>query len=311
MEKLVYGKEYGWLIPVEQDISKSGYSICRCRCGKFKSIRNDHILRNETISCGCYKPIASKKAGITKKKQKKYENLSGRMFGKILVLTPTEKRSKNRAVVWECVCTNCGKKIEASSNDLKHNGRISCGCLKMSKGEKYISDMLKNIGFSYQYDVPFHDSIISASNFPMRFDFVVNNEYVIEYDGESHYLFNKNGYFDDEKLQKNKQRDREKTVFCLNNKIPLIRIPFWELQNISARDLCINTSNYVVKSIDDCITECPSNLRRAFESNGKLVIETTGLIYRGKNYNECAIACDKDLTKQPAKEKYDESNDSN
>lgn len=53
-------------------------------------------------------------------------NLQGLRFGRLLVLEPTERRSRGSAV-WRCLC-DCGAETEASA---KHLGKAknSCGCL--------------------------------------------------------------------------------------------------------------------------------------------------------------------------------------
>jgi hypothetical protein len=45
------GQKYGKLTLLE----KIGmYYLCLCDCGKTKKIRVDHLIRGETVSCGCY-----------------------------------------------------------------------------------------------------------------------------------------------------------------------------------------------------------------------------------------------------------------
>lgn len=41
------------------------YFVCQCNCGKIKEIRQDHLLSNKTLSCGCLKDeAASKRAHV-------------------------------------------------------------------------------------------------------------------------------------------------------------------------------------------------------------------------------------------------------
>lgn len=57
----------------------------------------------------------------------KKKDLSGRRFGRLTALYPTEKRSGG-SVVWHCKC-DCGREIELSYNRLVHGKAKSCRCL--------------------------------------------------------------------------------------------------------------------------------------------------------------------------------------
>lgn len=49
------GKRFGRLIVVEPTtIGKKTHWICTCDCGNTKTVRQDHLLRGEVVSCGCY-----------------------------------------------------------------------------------------------------------------------------------------------------------------------------------------------------------------------------------------------------------------
>ena len=71
--------------------------------------------------------------------------------------------------------------------DLLRNHVSSCSCLKKSFGEYEINKILKknNISFIEQYhneSCKFKDT-----NYYAYFDFYVDNQYIIEYDGEQHF----------------------------------------------------------------------------------------------------------------------------
>ncbi|TCJ01075.1 DUF2726 domain-containing protein [Cytobacillus praedii] len=104
----------------------------------------------------------------------------------------------------------------------------------MSIGEKSIEKWLinNNIKFTPQYKFP-DCKYINA----LPFDFAVfDNENkllcLIEYDGEQH--FESIEYFGgEEKLEITKIRDEIKNRYCEDNNLVLIRIPFWEKDNIN------------------------------------------------------------------------------
>ena len=56
----------------------------------------------------------------------KGKDLTGKHFGKLTVLEPTEQRVRD-AVVWRCRC-ECGNEILAESRRLKPGAIFSCGC---------------------------------------------------------------------------------------------------------------------------------------------------------------------------------------
>lgn len=78
------------------------------------------------------------------------ENLAGRVFGSLKVLTPVG-RSPQRSVIWLCVC-ECGKEFSASSSNLKSGSSTSCGCARSPAAKLRIkrSGGPWNIGAKYQ-----------------------------------------------------------------------------------------------------------------------------------------------------------------
>lgn len=67
---------------------------------------------------------------------------------------------------------------------------------------------------------------------PLPFDFYIpKNNILIEYDGEQHYKSVKM-WGGDNAFEKRKLHDSIKTKYCLDNKIKLLRIPYWDFDNI-------------------------------------------------------------------------------
>ena len=60
--------------------------------------------------------------GIPTKNTAKCKNLAGQRFGKLVVLSPTEKRMDNGSIVWRCQC-DCGNTAEVSARRLVHEER--------------------------------------------------------------------------------------------------------------------------------------------------------------------------------------------
>ena len=59
--------------------------------------------------------------------RKQAEDITGRIFGRLTVLKPTEERS-GHALKWLCRCS-CGKVVSISASALKYGDTNSCGCL--------------------------------------------------------------------------------------------------------------------------------------------------------------------------------------
>lgn len=97
--------------------------------------------------------------------------------------------------------------------------------------------MLKNNIF-YKKEYCF-DDLKGKQGRVLRFDFgLLNNNNLIrliEFDGEQHYN-ERSGLWGDSKndpLEKRQQRDKEKNEYALLHNIPLVRIPYWERDNIT------------------------------------------------------------------------------
>lgn len=123
----------------------------------------------------------------------------------------------------------------ASEYMVKPNNFISgyrCPACKLSKGEVVISKWLEGNNLDYKLQYRFEDCRHKKT---LPFDFAVfhNNKLVtlIEYDGLQHYspvdLFGGEDAF---KLQQLK--DLIKTNYCKKNNFPLLRIPYWNLDEI-------------------------------------------------------------------------------
>ena len=86
-----------------------------------------------------------------------------------------------------------------------------------------------------------------SSGYNAKFDFYVEDKYLIEYDGETHYQYNLHGWHNEEQLDRQQERDAIKTQWCKDNNIPLIRIPYTRLKELQIEDLLLETSQYVIK----------------------------------------------------------------
>lgn len=209
---------------------------CKCDCGKIVNVRGTYLRNGHTKSCGCERVKAGQQQG-----KKNLNDLSGQHFGFLTVLKDTGKR-QNKNVVWLCKCV-CGNETEVLTTNLRDGSTKSCGCIKKSFGEAKIESILKENKISYISEL----CIPELNN--ARYDFAIleNNKIIrlIEFDGEHHYQeisFHKDNRYS---LKDRQERDKKKNEWAKNNNIPLVRIPYWERDNITLEMLM--DSKYEVK----------------------------------------------------------------
>src|ERR1035438_4550190 len=95
------------------------------------------------------------------KKQRKYQNLSGRKFGKLTIITLSKNRNKFKQLLWICEC-DCGNKIELPVGNIKKQV-VSCGCFKRTpKSDKGVPG-LKRLYKSYRNGAKARKLIIDIS----------------------------------------------------------------------------------------------------------------------------------------------------
>ena len=233
------GQNFGFLQVLQLDTSKEGkrkYWICKCQCcGNIKSMRQDALQKSQ--SCGCLR---------TKKLQsiKHYKDHTGQKYGKLTVLYITDKRNSQSRPYWHCRC-DCGSECDVIITDLLSGHTTSCGCLK-SKGEELISKLLKENNISFEREKTFNTCYFQKPSHLARFDFYVNNLYLIEFDGKQHFEFSGYGWDNEQNFLQTKKRDEIKNNWCKKNNIPLIRIPYTKIDSLQLEDILLETSSFIM-----------------------------------------------------------------
>ena len=139
-------------------------------------------------------------------------------------LITTEKEYVNQDSKLKAYCPN-GHIYEFYINNFQQGKRCS-KCL-MSSGEQEISRILSKYSIEYIFNYRFKDESVKTKPFDFK---IYNKNICIEYDGQQHFHMQ----FDKTLLELMNQHysDNIKTQFCKNNNIQLIRIPYWEFNNI-------------------------------------------------------------------------------
>ena len=233
------GQKFGRLTVLDfygSDKRRESIWRCQCECGNITNVLSSNLRKGYTKSCGC---LQKEKAG----KNTPIKDLSNMLFGQLTVLYPTSQRL-NGQVVWHCKCT-CGKEIDVRSYNLISGNTFSCGCLKQSHGEYLIEQLLQKNNIQYEKEKTFSSCVFNDTKQLARFDFYVNNQYIIEFDGEQHFNYTQTGWNTKENFIKTKEHDNYKNQWCKENNIPIIRIPYLHEKDICLEDL-LPTSSFII-----------------------------------------------------------------
>ena len=210
------------------------YCHCLCSCGRQTDVIFSNLRTGNTTTCGDRK----------KHDLFYYEDLKDKQFGYLTVIEKTDKRASNK-IIWKCKC-ECGNICEVRSDYLISHHTESCGCKVFSKGENKISEILTENKIPFIQQKTFKDCRFQ-NGYLAKFDFFVNNHYIIEYDGIQHFFNNEYGWNNKENFLKTKEHDKIKNEWCIKNNIPIIRIPYTKLSTLDLKDLLLDSSEYIVK----------------------------------------------------------------
>lgn len=223
----------------EQPERKNGSIVwhCKCICGNECDVSASALTTGRTKSCGCLKKETDRqpKGNVI--------DLTGQKFNHLTVIKRDGSDIRGEAK-WLCQC-DCGNPnlISVLGSNLRTGHTQSCGCERMSHGEITVLNLLK------ENNIPFEQEKVLfkfANGKNAYFDFYVNNKYIIEYDGETHFMSNLHGWHTPEQLKAQQERDLIKNQWCKQNNIPLIRIPYTHLKDLCIEDLLLETSNFII-----------------------------------------------------------------
>lgn len=225
IKESLIGKKFNRLTVLEPTKKRSGGKIvykCLCQCGNYAYTTKTDLQNGHTQSCGCLK--------------KKYQVGDIINNKQIISFQPLKEQHKNinKHLYYRCKCLLCGREYDALANTLQKS--YGCGCLK-SIGQNNIKQILDKFNISYIREYSFPKSLY-------RFDFAIldKNQKVIrliQFDGQQHYKQNikNSGWNTIQHYQKVVQSDKNKNLLAKENNIPLIRIPYWERENLNIQML--------------------------------------------------------------------------
>ena len=198
--------------------------ICYCDCGNptpviewGKSLAYD---RNQ--SCGC--------------SMRRYKNeIAGQKFGYLSAIRPiAERKNNNRTIYWECKC-DCGNICYIEGTRLVNGHTTSCGCRKSSIGEDNIKQILDDNKIEYEYNKSFDSCKFPDTSKFGFFDFYIQKNFLLEFDGEQHVDINQTYFGDIHYYVAVHNRDLYKNQWAWDNNIPIKRIPYTERNKLSIK----------------------------------------------------------------------------
>lgn len=222
--KIKIGDKFNLLTVVSAVEGKPHYFKCKCDCGNYTEVYEYNLKKGEVKSCGC----------LRRKPSLKRLDLKGKKFGMLTAIEYNEEKSVNGKTYWTCKC-ECGNIVDVLCSNLTKQDRFpSCGCMTASRGELLIAKLLTQNNISFTRQQTFSTCINPKTKARLRFDFYIDNKYLIEFDGEQHFNAGKSNW---EPLEEIQYRDNIKNQWCKENGIPLIRIPYTKLNNLTIEDL--------------------------------------------------------------------------
>lgn len=116
------GQRFGYLTAMERSQDRRPGTpgtlwLCRCDCGGLYTALANKLRSGHTKSCGCHQYDGRIRFDLT-----------GRRFGRLVVLCRAANRgASGRLVAWLCQC-DCGRQKEIIATSLRSGHTASCGC---------------------------------------------------------------------------------------------------------------------------------------------------------------------------------------
>ena len=141
--KDMLGKVFNKLTVLHLDKKRStsdlAFFICKCECGKKKSVSLNHLRRNMVMSCGC----ANIESG-SRQRQSTIDKMISKRFGKLTVISCDDENT-DRFLYLTCLC-DCGKiKNKCNRSSLIDGKLTSCGCARQDNCNRQKANTIKSM----------------------------------------------------------------------------------------------------------------------------------------------------------------------
>jgi len=204
--------------------SKSKIETLCLKCDYTWTPTPNTLLKGE----GC-----PKCSGLMRKTQEEFVQ---EMAEKHPTITVIGEYVNNRVKV-KCFCNNCNTYFYNSPHTMLSNENGCSNCATTSRGENRIKEWLNDKGVEYKFQHVFKEC---KDIRVLPFDFYIPSlNTAIEYDGIQHFE-PKDFFGGEESFNKLKKHDSIKSNYCMENNIRLLRIPYFqyeEIENILENEL--------------------------------------------------------------------------
>ena len=232
----IVGEKYGFLRVLEKtsQTNKSGKILykCVCDCGEIVYRDSTSLRRHSSPYCG--------KLGCPT--QLKY-HIGDIINNRKILGYKGFLNNDSKRFYYEVECQKCGRVYNALAQTIDKTS--SCGC-ERSIGEENIRKLL------IENNIPFQREVCFSELGKLRYDFAIldsdkNILRLIEFDGEQHYegSVRETGWNTLQHFKVLTKNDNIKNAYANEQKIPLVRIPYWERYNITLDT--IFSDRYLVK----------------------------------------------------------------
>lgn len=204
-----------------RDKYNNSYYICHCSCGNTKIIKGSSLVEKKTKTCG----------------KRDHRNLINERFSDwhVVEFSHIDKHS-NSYYICEC---SCGKTKIVRGKHLISGMSTSCGCSTEYRGEVAIRQYFKSKPcFIYKEQETYKGLFFKSKKNELISDGTVYDKsgnllFVIEYDGIQHYEYRPFFHKTEDDFEEQKVKDYLKDEYCKNKNIYLLRVPYWEYNNIN------------------------------------------------------------------------------
>ena len=243
------------IAPPKNSSSRKAFVVCQCQCGQYISTNLNAIRTGHKKSCGCinHEIFVEKGKEVGNKVQLRLKDYT-QVYNPFYIFNYRTDKKDSNGYYWDVICKKCGKHYNEIPSqlisDIRPKGNNPCVCWKKeSKGILKIKRLLSENNISFIVEKTF-DSCLSDKQNLLRFDFWVNDNYLIEYDGEQHFhpvqFHNKTEEEAFSAFILQQKYDNIKNNWCLNNHIPLIRIPYSHYNDLCINDLLPKESHFLI-----------------------------------------------------------------
>ena len=112
------------LRPVDEERKGGVWWLCKCSCGAEYKVQGTLLINGKRTCC----------PSKVHKRNYASADISGKKFGRLTALYPTDQRDSRGYVIWHCRC-DCGNEVDITYNALMYSHIQSCGCQRREKNQ--------------------------------------------------------------------------------------------------------------------------------------------------------------------------------